>query len=300
MVNHENQYVGDIGDYGKYSLLRVFSEAGIRVGVNWYLTENDNSNDGKFTSYLQKEDMRCKDPVVFDALKKIAHKAGKSVKDIQRSGIIKNALFYDKKLDGKGTPSERDRNRNKWLFESMEELSDAELIFMNPDNGLLESNDASKLSAEKYVIPDEVELYFNAGHNVVYYCHKGRRTDDVWQKYKNTMFERIPSAKPAIITFHKGSQRSYVFLIHEKDFVKYRKIIDSFMRGWSGIFSEEYTSKGDPASNVSGGKILLRKADGTVVTLQQRADGQIRIESSANPGTEIIMPADLICKLLGV
>ena len=28
----KNQYVGDIGDYGKYSLLRAFSEAGVRVG----------------------------------------------------------------------------------------------------------------------------------------------------------------------------------------------------------------------------------------------------------------------------
>ena len=96
----KNQYVGDIGDYGKYSLLRAFSEAGIRVGVNWYLTEDDGSNDGKFTSYLQKVDVRSKDPIVFDALKKIAHKSGKSVKDVQRSGIIKNALFYDSRACG--------------------------------------------------------------------------------------------------------------------------------------------------------------------------------------------------------
>ena len=63
-----------------------------------------------------------------------------------------------------------------------------------------------------------------------------------------------------------------MFLIHEEDFVKYRKIIDGFMRGWSGIFSEEYTGKGDPASKVSSDKMSLRKADGTVVTMWQRAD----------------------------
>lgn len=235
----KNQYVGDIGDYGKYSLLRAFAEAGVKVGVNWYLTDNDGSNDGKFVDYLKKGELRSRDPRVFDILKAIAEKKGKSVKDIERSSIIKNAVFYDKILERRVRPADRDRIRNKWFYESMEVLSNAELIFMDPDNGLLESNDASKLGAEKYVIPDEVELYFNAGHNVVYYCHKGRRTDDAWQKYKNVMFERIPSAKPAILTFHKGSQRSYVFLIHEEDFVKYRKIIDGFMRGWSGIFSEE-------------------------------------------------------------
>ena len=45
----KNQYVGDIGDFGKYSMLRAFIDAGIKVGVNWYLTEDDGSNDGKFT-----------------------------------------------------------------------------------------------------------------------------------------------------------------------------------------------------------------------------------------------------------
>ena len=46
----KNQYVGDIGDYGKYGLLRFLSNHGIRIGINWYLTENDRSNDGRFTS----------------------------------------------------------------------------------------------------------------------------------------------------------------------------------------------------------------------------------------------------------
>ena len=31
----KNQYVGDIGDYGKYALLRAFASH-YRIGVNWY------------------------------------------------------------------------------------------------------------------------------------------------------------------------------------------------------------------------------------------------------------------------
>ena len=42
----KNQYVGDIGDYGKYSLLRAFTDAKVKVGVNWYLTENDKNKPG--------------------------------------------------------------------------------------------------------------------------------------------------------------------------------------------------------------------------------------------------------------
>ena len=44
----KNQYVADIGDFGKYSLLRAFAEAGIKVSINWYLTVDDASNDAYF------------------------------------------------------------------------------------------------------------------------------------------------------------------------------------------------------------------------------------------------------------
>ena len=67
----KNQYVGDIGDFGKYSLLRAFSERGIKVGVNWYRTEDDGSNDGKFTGYFKKGDLRRYSPQIFDVLKEV-------------------------------------------------------------------------------------------------------------------------------------------------------------------------------------------------------------------------------------
>ena len=79
----KNQYVGDIGDYGKYALLRAFANEGIKVGVNWYLTEDDGSNDGKFTEYLRSDELRWRAPEVFDALKEIAFNTDKSVVDIE-------------------------------------------------------------------------------------------------------------------------------------------------------------------------------------------------------------------------
>ena len=65
----KNQYVGDVGDYGKYGLLRYISNKGIHIGVNWYLTEDDDSNDGKFISYLSKESERKYDGELYDFLR---------------------------------------------------------------------------------------------------------------------------------------------------------------------------------------------------------------------------------------
>ena len=294
----KDQYVGDIGDYGKYALVQAFAKAGVRVGVNWYLTDNDGSNDGKFIDYLDEDRMRRYNPEVFDALKKIANKEKKSVKDIQKSGIITDAIFYDKKIDASGSPKERDDFRKKWFIESESALADADLIFMDPDNGLLENGNVSKPGVEKFILPEEVEKYFSAGHDVVYYCHKGRRSYAAWDAYISLMFDRIPEAKPAVLTYHKGSQRSYVFLIHEGNFKKYRKIIDNFMSRWIRIFSEEFTKRGNVSGKVEE-TFTIEKSNGTRVTISKRADGQIAVESSSNNCTMII-PPDLFCRGIGV
>ena len=33
----KNQYFGDVGDYGKYAMLRYLANDGIKIAVNWYL-----------------------------------------------------------------------------------------------------------------------------------------------------------------------------------------------------------------------------------------------------------------------
>ena len=295
----KNQYVGDVGDFGKYSLLRILAERGIKVGVNWYLTEDDGSNDGKFTDYLEKGKLRRYCPIVFDALADIAYKSDRSVKDIELSGIIPGAVFYSELLRPVGIPDERRKERRQWFQESMSKMSDADLIFMDPDNGLLESNDATKRDAEKYVLPDEVEQYYNEGHDVVYYCHKGRRTWKQWEAYISFMIDRVKSVKPIVLTYHKGTQRSYVFLIHEKNYLEYHEMAETIKHKWYRVFSEEYTSMGDFARDTVGEPFIITKSDGTVVTIQNQYDGRISIRCS-DRSVSYSMNKDSFCKFLGV
>ena len=89
-----------------------------------------------------------------------------------------------------------------------------------------------------------MKAYFDDGqghkHNVVYYCHKGRRKPQEWLKYKMCMMNLLPEARPIILTYHRGTQRSYVFLIHEESYKKYRSIVRDFLEKWDGHFTEEY------------------------------------------------------------
>ena len=56
----KNQYFGDVGDYGKYGLLRFIAKRGVTIAVNWYLTPDDQSNDGHIRGYLTIDKRRIR------------------------------------------------------------------------------------------------------------------------------------------------------------------------------------------------------------------------------------------------
>ncbi len=237
----KNQYVGDIGDFGKYGLLRFLAGKGIRVGVNWYLTKNDDSADGRFTEYLKKDEFCKFDPVVFDTLKKVADTPEKNVQMIEAADLIPKALYYNEMIDVSAKNSQgRKWSRQFWFNNSMLLLKDADLIFADPDNGLTTTKAIQSKGSEKYVLPDELVRYYSAGKNVVYYCHKGRRTKDAWERAKVVMKQYLPDAQIMAVTYHKGTQRSYIFLVHPDDCRKYREYLDAFLETpWNKLFSDE-------------------------------------------------------------
>ena len=237
----KDQYIADIGDYGKYALLKAFSDAGVKVGINWYYTDNDPSNDGKHVSYLERADLRDLCPAVFDVLKDV-YKTNRTIEAFERTNVLPNAVYYRGRMDFDGTRIEKTQQRRDWFERGKKCLSGTELVFLDPDNGLYTSKRRNQRILPKYVLPEEVEELY-AHHNVVYYCHKGRRTVDQWEAYKASMFIRIPEAIPIVLTYHKGTQRSYVFLIHPEDATGYRGILDSFMMKWEGVFTEEGISR---------------------------------------------------------
>ena len=169
----KNQYIGDIGDYGKYGLLRFLSNHGIIIGINWYLTEDDKSSDGKFIEYLKKPADRVYDPELYDALQEIAFRSDKTVKMIEDSGMIQGAEFFGEILNTNRLEAKaRKWTRRTWFNNSTLMLQDAELIFADPDNGISFTKTVQTKDGEKFIFPDEVCEYYHSGKNVVFYCHK--------------------------------------------------------------------------------------------------------------------------------
>ena len=129
----QNQYVGDIGDFGKYGLLRHLTgmrgdaapEDALRLGVVWYLFPDEAPirMTGSLTGYLcdkrdNHEKFRNCDTDLYDALHKIVMEEKiRNVAKVQESGILTgNTAYYHQFL-----PDPREHTRD--LEEAREGLA---------------------------------------------------------------------------------------------------------------------------------------------------------------------------------
>jgi len=221
----KDQYAGDIGDYGKYALLRALAAEpyNYAIGVNWYLTPGDGRSDGNITDYLEKE-YDSLDNDLFRKLKNLFYRGGKpcfenrGVSMIENGGILDNAVFYNEVLDYTGLkPADRSEYRRNWVKRSLEKLGDSDIIFLDPDNGLeVKSVKPTGSKGNKYVTYEEALLYYNqAKAALIIYNHRDRSPESEYLK-RFTRFSDYAETKTAglaRLTYNKISVRDYVFII---------------------------------------------------------------------------------------
>ena len=158
----QDRYTGDIGDYGKLGLLRCLAAAGLRVGVNWYRTsDEDHNEDGKFTQYVQasgQTSYRPYDPLLWDSLAQIVNSGQQRVESLETPDIL-DAVFYNEPLDfRKVSFRERAGIRADWHRRALAALDGCETVFVDPDNGLMvpsarRSKKANKYGRQRHLLP---------------------------------------------------------------------------------------------------------------------------------------------------
>jgi len=173
----QNRYVGDIGDYVKFAMLRALSP-GSRLGVAWWLCEDEAHNqDGRHISYLASpEKWRHLDPELFDGLKKIVDREIRDVKLIEDANFLPGAKFHGDQVPALGTPAERRKRRPKWYEALKASLAEQDLVFLDPDNGLEPAgfSAGTKIACKSVSIQELVGLD-KAGRTLIVYHHHTRR-----------------------------------------------------------------------------------------------------------------------------
>ncbi|MCX6827074.1 MAG: hypothetical protein NTV06_07410, partial [candidate division Zixibacteria bacterium] len=184
----QDKYVGDVGDFGKYGLLNeIAKQSGgeIILGINWYYAtrEEIGNTDGNHIDYLDEKNenvirYRACFPELYDKLRIIVKEKRRRVYCIENSSILpQNTIFYSRPIPFTGfSNAERSALRKAWFDESLCRLAKADIIFLDPDNGI-RPDLARKGAADaiKYVFADEIENYYRQGKSLVIYNHRDRR-----------------------------------------------------------------------------------------------------------------------------
>lgn len=167
----KEQYVGDVNDYRKYALLRLFGGSGLRLGVCWMLTPNDGRSDGNKLSYLDQPKQERHDPELFALLRRVRDEPdARRLILIEGSQILPGAVFVSTVVP------EPLFERQLWFQQASAALADTDLVFFDPDNGIEVGSVAKgRRNSSKYVYRDELAAAYRAGHSLLVYQHFQRK-----------------------------------------------------------------------------------------------------------------------------
>lgn len=222
----QDRYAGDVGDYGKIALLKTLRKRGLSIGVNWYYTlppESEKDRDGSFKQndgkYKISEEMAKLDSELAQTLNAISDpdNPDRSVDALEKADLISGAVYYDDPLTVEG--------RTEWHLRAMKKLEGLNLVFLDPDNGLLvKSVKQGSARSVKYVFHDEVKAYLDRSQSVLIYNHRCRKQEP---KYFEDIFalmrEREMNITPddvLCISFPKGTTRDYIAIPASPDHCK--------------------------------------------------------------------------------
>ena len=232
----QNRYVGDVGDFGKYGLLRALcmpdgdKYPALRLGVVWYLTSDEtHNNDGRHIGYLEPtpknlQAFRACDPSLYDNLGEIVRSGDRSVSAIRRKGILpEDTIYYERILDLKGNrirskPSSRVLERQEWVAGALESTQTCHVVFVDPDNGIGTMAQAYSRLGSKYVLLEELLPYYDRGQTLVIYHHLNRQATaeiQIEERLTQARQQVGVSAQVMALRYRRGSPR--VFYILTKD-----------------------------------------------------------------------------------
>ncbi len=204
----KDQYVGDINDFAKYQLLRLFGHRFREVIVAWMLTPEDERSDGGRVRYLTDVSWRAEDPELFDVLAELTENGTRSIATIEKSGALVGCRFASERIDGRAGRSS--------YFDRIVSLAGPDaLVFFDPDNGLeVPSVPKHRKGAERYLYWDELARVCQTGASVLIYQHFPRVDR---RKYVNAMLKRLTSELKgdfSVFAVH-SSQVAFLFAIRK-------------------------------------------------------------------------------------
>jgi hypothetical protein len=244
----QDRYVGDIGDFGKYGLLRALCAHDLSLGVVWYLVPDEGgAGNGAHVGYLDPTPAnlnrfrRC-DPALFDALQGTVRNGARSVRSIREQAVLPpDMVFYEKSLSFDGMPGigpaaakARLEHRSNWVQGALEATQGCDVVFADPDNGLESGTPRHRRKGPKFAYYDELAPYLQRGQSLVVYHHLHRSypTSEQVRERLVQIGERLGEA--FALLYKRGTLRVFFVVPSEAHWRMLSERARSFVKGCWG------------------------------------------------------------------
>ena len=233
----QDKYVGDVADFGKHGLLRFLSgmtdQAApcpkLKLGLVWYLYHDEKhvTGDGKFINYLKPEPgndtskFRDCDPDLWEKLKDLVDRGDRCVHCAEKANLLPDdtsyyaaPLHFVSKMPGRLKCA----TRQHWLEGALRATKDADLVCVDPDNGIASDDKMHHFDGPKFVYVGDLQAFWERGQSLVIYHHTARNGDAEEQirKVAAKIKNGIPDAEPIPLWFHRGAARIF-FVVSQPD-----------------------------------------------------------------------------------
>jgi len=253
----QNKYVGDVGDFGKYGMIRaLFSNSPYKLGVNWCLVEKEEKkNDGKHTTYLNidgnnpREDLEKQfkpcDEELYRALQHLVSGQIRRVEAVEESQLLgRETIYFREEQDSRPPRYARGDgfNRTLWHQHGLKALKKMDVVFFDPDNGMeVKAFPKSSKKHIKYVYYDELADYYSRGQSLIVYQHRDMKPIE---KYLERFFSVLespaftkPIGKMFLLRFHRFGIRDYFLVLHPEHVEEITQRVSSMIAGrWGSLF----------------------------------------------------------------
>ncbi len=212
----QDRYAGDVGDFGKFGLLRALCGTDFRLGVLWYRNDRDPpGEDGRHIGYLDKiEEYGNCDAPLFELMRKVVGEK-RSIDIIESIGVLPETTEYH------STRFEETGRRNSWIADGLKKVAGCDLVFADPDNGLeVGSVLSDDPEAVKYAFYADLVPVWKRGQSLIVYQHGNRNklVERQIEERLRALRKRFCNPPPCFIAlrYRRGTARMFFILAQPK------------------------------------------------------------------------------------
>jgi hypothetical protein len=162
-----DQYAGDISDFLKFAFLRALAGTDRTLGVAWYYAPGDDGRpDGRHLEWRSEVAWQQLDTELHSNLSALSER---SIDALEHTAIWPQGVLFHRDPVVQG-------QRTAWALKKRSDLYDADLVFLDPDNGL------SEKSTLKHATFEDIKMLRQPGRAIVFITFPGRIKHDILLK----------------------------------------------------------------------------------------------------------------------